>query len=196
MHTSDTPEIRGLVFNIQRYSLHDGPGIRTTVFLKGCPLECTWCCNPESQFPKAEISYVADKCIHCGRCIETCPYHAIDVTPDGLHTDWDICARECYKTQPDIFPCTIKCYSKAREKTGEWMNVDSVLQEVMKDTQVYRESGGGLTVSGGEPMTQYKFVTALFEKAKENWLHIAMETCGFALWENYEKVLPVTCYCI
>jgi pyruvate formate lyase activating enzyme len=189
MDNSQTSEIKGTIFNIQRYSLHDGPGIRTTVFLKGCPLHCSWCCNPESQFSPPQLSFVADKCIHCGKCMETCPYGAVTVTSEGVQTNWKICSETCYRTQPEIFPCTQKCYSKAREKTGNLLTVDTVLSEVMKDAQVYRESGGGLTVSGGEPMMQPLFVKSLAEKAKDNWLHVAMETCGFASWENYESVL-------
>lgn len=179
----------GLVFNLQRYSLHDGPGIRTTVFLKGCPLRCSWCCNPESQEARPELAYFEEKCIGCGRCVGLCPYGAISVTPQGLRTNWSVCARECYAAGLDAFPCTTKCYGKARDTLGRLMSVDEVMQEVMKDSQVYKESGGGLTLSGGEPMNQPAFALELTRAAKDNWLDVAMESCGFAPWQSFEEVL-------
>lgn len=189
MSEKQTVDLHGLVFNIQRYSLHDGPGIRTTVFLKGCPLACIWCCNPESQNAWPELAYLKDKCIGCLRCVELCPYKAIDATPDGLETDWSICERECHRNGSYPFPCMLKCYGKARDIMGRLMTVDEVMGEIMKDAEAYRESGGGLTVSGGEPMSQVPFLKSLFSSAKENYLNIAMETCGFASWRSYEAVL-------
>jgi pyruvate formate lyase activating enzyme len=179
-----------MVFDIQRWSLHDGPGIRTIVFLKGCPLRCTWCCNPESQAPHAELGFFVDKCIGCRRCVELCPHGAISTSDDGLRTDWNVCRQECYDAAAGSFLCTAKCYSKARRAIGEMMSVDQVMDEVMKDSDIYRQSGGGITLSGGEPISQYEFALELAQAAKENWLQVAMESCGFAPWSSYQTVLP------
>ncbi len=181
----------GNVFDIQRWSLHDGPGIRTIVFFKGCPLRCRWCCNPESQAPHAELAFFANKCIGCNRCIDLCPNGAISrLAPQGLRTDWEVCRRTCYQSPADAFPCTAKCYSKARHTIGTLMSVSDVMAEVLKDGELYRQSGGGLTFSGGEPMSQPGFALELARAAQENWLPITLETCGFAPWESYAHVLP------
>lgn len=140
---------RGLVFDIQRWSLHDGPGIRTIVFLKGCPLSCSWCCNPESQSRQQEMAFFPDKCISCHRCVELCPNGAITLTPEGMRTDWSICRRTCYVQDVSPFPCTAKCYSKARSTLGRLMSVEEIMAEVMKDGELYRQGGGGMTLSGG-----------------------------------------------
>jgi pyruvate formate lyase activating enzyme len=189
MTSVDAAEPSGLVFNIQRYSIHDGPGIRTTVFLKGCPLRCDWCCNPESQTRGPQLAFFAEKCIGCGRCIDLCPHGAIRRTKEGPVTNWKVCERECYKAGLAAFPCAAKCYGKARDVMGRRMGVDDVICEVMKDCDVYNESGGGLSLSGGEPMMQPEFALALARAAKENWISVAIETCGFAPWSSYEAVL-------
>jgi pyruvate formate lyase activating enzyme len=181
---------RGMVFDIQRWSLHDGPGIRTIVFLKGCPLRCTWCCNPESQAPHAELALFADKCIGCHRCIALCPHGAISATARGLQTDWSVCRSTCYNATASSFPCTAKCYSKARRAIGGMISVDEVMTEVLKDSGIYGQGGGGMTLSGGEPMSQCDFARDLAQAAKENWLQVAMETCGFAPWSSYQEILP------
>jgi pyruvate formate lyase activating enzyme len=179
----------GLVFNIQRYSIHDGPGIRTAVFLKGCPLRCEWCCNPESQDARPQLAFIADKCIDCGRCIALCPHGAVTGEPGGPVTDWAVCARECLAAELDAFPCAAKCFGKARDRIGVRMGIEEVMAEVMKDARIYAESGGGLTVSGGEPLAQARFVAALVRAAKGEWLHVAIETCGHAPWKAFEEVL-------
>ena len=184
-----TDQVRGRVFDVQRWSLQDGPGIRTTVFLKGCSLACKWCANPESWLGYPEMAFFSDKCITSGRCAKRCPLGAIAMTEDGPVTDWSICRSKCYGKVDAPYPCTEQCYSKARETIGQDMTVGEVLKEVLKDSGIYEESGGGMTVSGGEPLYQSVFLTELLRQAKANWIHTAIETCGYASWRAYESVL-------
>ncbi|PLR86722.1 glycyl-radical enzyme activating protein [Bacillus canaveralius] len=177
------------IFNIQRWSLHDGPGIRTVVFLKGCPLRCLWCCNPESQESYSEMAYFKDQCIGSGRCIKSCPHGAITLSGDSYITDYSKCIEHCYNREEPPYKCTVNCWSQARKTIGNSMSVSKVLNEVLKDSLMYKQSGGGVTVSGGEPMSQFSFVKELLQQCKENWLHTAMETCGFSRWENYEEIM-------
>jgi len=163
----------GLVFNLMRFSLHDGPGIRTTVFLKGCPLHCRWCHNPESQSSKPEILYVGERCILCGDCVLACQHGALDLTLDRqlLHHP-ELCQR-CGE-------CVEACPSAARQLAGRRMTVAEVLAEVLKDQVFYDESGGGITISGGEPLRQAEFVEALLAACKIRQMHTVLDTCGFA----------------
>lgn len=177
------------IFDIQRWSLHDGPGIRTVVFFKGCPLRCLWCCNPESQESYTEIAYFKDKCISCSRCIKECPYGAIIASEHGYSTNFDVCIEKCYGTQAPPYQCTSKCYAKARKIIGTEMTVDEVLNEVLKDSLIYKQSGGGITVSGGEPMLQFEFLKELLKQCRGNHIHTAMETCAFIKGEKYEEIL-------
>lgn len=171
---------KGWVCDIQRFSLHDGPGIRTTVFLKGCPLKCVWCHNPESQSLLLEIAEFNDKCIGCGRCIEVCPEEAITKTRWSINRE--ICTR-CGK-------CAEMCPSGARKIIGEKMTVEDVLEEVKKDKVFYKNSGGGITLSGGEPLIQPLFSRELLRICKEENIHTAIETSGYANWSNFKKILP------
>jgi pyruvate formate lyase activating enzyme len=186
------PELpSGRVFDIQRWSLHDGPGIRTSVFLKGCPLRCNWCSNPESQDGHPELAYFVDNCIRCGRCVGLCPHGAITVQAGGMLTDRAICMAKCYRSNSfEPFACLARCYGGGRKQIGIMMSVQDVLREVTKDALIYEQSEGGVTFTGGEPMAQFDFLRALARASKEAWLHVAIETCGHAPWWKYEKVLP------
>lgn len=149
-----------VVFDIQKFSVHDGPGIRTTVFLKGCPLRCVWCHNPESHSAIPELFFHSEKCNSCGICVQGCPRHAHYFTPDGEHQfDRTLCT-VCGK-------CADLCPASALERCGKNMTVSEVLKEVDKDLPFYRDSGGGLTLSGGEPMMSFDFTLALLRGAKQ-----------------------------
>ncbi len=169
----------GTVFNIQKFSINDGPGIRTTVFMKGCPLNCLWCHNPESKSAKPEIFFDKRKCTGCRSC-EVCPYgcHVFTDTEHIFNREKCIACGKCAEV----------CFADALEIAGEKKTVDEVISEVMKDKDFYENSGGGMTLSGGEPMYQFEFTYELLKTAKENGLHTCIETCGFAKWEQYEKI--------
>ena len=185
----------GLVFNIQRWSIHDGPGVRTVVFLKGCPLRCTWCCNPESQEYCNELAFFKDKCIGCHTCIKNCPNGAVKLVDGVQQYDREICRTECYKKGLNSFPCTKECYGKALRPIAELKTVDQVMEEVMKDVGIYKESKvGGLTLSGGEMMSQPGFSLSLLKAAKKNNITTAIETCGVAKWDMYEEILKYVDY--
>jgi len=173
----------GMVFDIQKFSIHDGPGIRTTVFLKGCPLRCLWCHNPESQEREPEISFIPTKCVGCGHCFKACPENCHAMDPDhGRIFDRTRCRR--------CGACTERCYAKALEMIGREMSVEDVLADVEKDQPFYETSGGGVTVSGGEPLYQFEFTFALLQEAKRRGLHTCIETCGFAPFHRLERLAP------
>lgn len=170
---------KGLIFDIQRYSIHDGPGIRTLVFMKGCPLSCIWCCNPESQSPSQEIMVTPNKCIGCKRCIEVCPTGAAEKKdPVEAHQLCVVCGK-----------CVKACPSTARQLAGRYMSLEEVMKEVEKDFPFYQRSGGGMTVTGGEPLMQADFVRMLLKSCQEKGIHTAIETCGYAEWEDFKNVL-------
>lgn len=176
-------DLNAIVFDIQKFSIHDGPGIRTTVFLKGCPLRCVWCHNPESWRPEPELLFTAAKCSGCRRCAEVCPAGVHSFTADGRHElDRAACVR-CGK-------CVELCPAEALELCGRSFTVEEVMAEVRKDCIFYENSGGGMTLSGGEPMMQFDFLHALLRLAHKAGLHICLETCGFAAWKQYETILP------
>lgn len=181
----DNPMIhlKGTVFDIQKCSVHDGPGIRTTVFLKGCPLDCLWCHNPESKFPKPQLMLYTAKCIGCGECVLACPDGLHAFSADGTHLiDRKHCLR-CGK-------CETVC-TGALHLCGRKMSVDEVMTEVLKDKLFYDNSGGGITLSGGEPLMQAEFALALLTEAKRHELHTAIETSGFAKWETLKAFAEV-----
>uniref|UniRef100_A0A7C2K2L7 Glycyl-radical enzyme activating protein n=1 Tax=candidate division WOR-3 bacterium TaxID=2052148 RepID=A0A7C2K2L7_UNCW3 len=175
--------IRGMIFNIQRYSIHDGPGIRTTVFMKKCPLRCFWCQNPESQNERVELFFYQDKCTGCGRCVEICTQKAIEIYEGVARTN-----RERCKGPDKCGKCVEVCPNAARSIIGRMMSANEVFQEVKKDMIFYEASGGGVTLSGGEPLAQAEFAEAILKLCKEVGLHTAIDTCGYAKWENIEKV--------
>ena len=174
-------EMEGVLFNIQRYSLHDGPGIRTIPFFKGCPLSCKWCSNPESQHPKPELIFKKSDCIRCGKCIEACKQQALSVS-NAFFIDRERCI-QCGK-------CTQVCPTQALEMKGKRMTVADVMRELQKEENLYRRSGGGITLSGGEPLAQPDFARELLKACKEKGWHTAMETTGFTTPEVIADVFP------
>ena len=181
-----TAKTKGRVFNIQRYSIHDGGGIRTLVFLKGCPLRCLWCCNPESQKSKPELGFIESRCVGssaCGApCLSVCSLQAIHLSGGGKPAIDRKTCDACGK-------CAEACGKDALKVVGREMTVDEVMAEVEKDRAFYRRSGGGLTVGGGEPLAQYEFAAGLLEAAQAAYLHTALETSGHAPWSHLETVL-------
>jgi pyruvate formate lyase activating enzyme len=174
---------QGLVFNIQRFSLHDGPGIRDLVFVKGCPLRCAWCFNPESQNAYPEISYNEARCIghdRCGRCLNECTEGAVISLNGGtVSIDRGLCTN-CGR-------CAAACPAEAIKVIGDYMPIDDIVKVAEEDTVFYSRSGGGITVSGGEPSTQPEFVCELLEKCRSRGMSTAVETCGYAQWEDIAK---------
>jgi pyruvate formate lyase activating enzyme len=174
----------GIIFDIQRFSLHDGPGIRTTVFFKGCPLKCLWCHNPESINPEIELAFYPYKCINCRSCILVCPTGALQNDDlKGKKYDREIC-QFCWK-------CAEACPGEALKVQGKRYTVEEVLTEVLRDLPFYKQSGGGVTLSGGEPTFQFDFCLALLKDCKENNISTALDTSGFVPWERLERLLPL-----
>lgn len=159
----------GMVFNVMHYALHDGPGIRTVVFLKGCPLACQWCHNPESQERSAQLMIMAERCIGCGDCVEACPAGAA-VLVDGVPGATDACTA--------CGACVDVCLARARTMAGGMMSVEGVMSEVMRDRVFFEESGGGVTFSGGEPFAQSAFLRGLLEACTLEGISTAVETSG------------------
>lgn len=180
--------VSGVIFNIQKFSIHDGPGIRTLVFFKGCPLSCLWCCNPESQSPQPEHGYHPEKCFGCGRCVQRCSKGVLSLREDrSLEIRRGQCAGECPS-------CEKFCPDKALVFYGKRQTVDEVLKVVEQDALFYTRSGGGLTVSGGEPFMQPAFLLALLKEARRRRIHTAMETSGFAPEQTFLAVMPYLDY--
>jgi len=176
--------MKGLVFDIKRFAVHDGPGIRTTVFLKGCSLRCFWCQNPEGLNYKQEIMFYPERCIACGNCVSICPQNA-HLIRNGMHIYFrDRCA-ECMK-------CVETCYAGALQVAGKWMTVDEVMKVVLIDKKFYEVSNGGVTLSGGDPVIQHDFSYVLLKRCKSEGLHTAIETAANCRWEIIEKLLEFT----
>jgi len=172
----------GMIFDIQKFSIHDGPGIRTTVFLKGCPLRCLWCHNPEGVSPHRQVSFTPDRCIGCGYCFQHCPRGLHKMVDEKHVLEREGCA-VCGK-------CAEACYAEALEVIGREASVEEVVEEVLRDKPFYETSGGGMTLSGGEPLLQIDFTEALLKRAKELGLHCCVETSGFGAFENLARIAP------
>lgn len=176
--------MEGTIFNIQRFSLYDGPGVRTVVFLKGCPLRCVWCHNPESYLARPQVMYNPDRCIGCGECVAACPKNC-HTLEQGLHgLDRTSCI--------DCCACAENCYTLALTRVGQSQTADQVLETVLQDKKNYDATGGGLTLSGGEPLAQATFSAELLKKARENGIHTCLETSGFGSWEKLQKLAEYT----
>jgi pyruvate formate lyase activating enzyme len=179
-------ELHGLVFDIRKFSLHDGPGIRTTVFFKGCPLNCWWCHNPESQSPAPEVMLWESRCIHCGTCVSTCAVEAAGMTTDAqtgstLPTiDRDVCT-VCGS-------CVAACAADARQIVGARMTVSEVMSQIERDVAFFEESGGGVTFSGGEPLSQRPFLAELLKACKALEIHTTLDTSGYAPWKTVDSI--------
>ncbi len=169
-----------VLFNIQKFSIHDGAGIRTTVFFKGCPLHCLWCHNPESQRYERELMYYADRCVHCGACAAACPKGAI--SPD-IVTDRTVCDGCGF--------CTSYCLYNAREQVGYQKDPEDLIEEILKDAPFYEVSGGGVTLSGGEPLAQdMDYIEEICRRLKRRGYRVDIDTCGHVPYDHFARILP------
>ncbi len=178
------PQPTGLVFSVDRNVVDDGPGIRTTVFLKGCPLRCVWCHSPQSQSKEQQLLFIENRCIACGACVEICPKDAQEISGTARRILWERC--------DDCGECARVCPPMALEMAGEWMTVEQIMDIVRRDTVYYKNSGGGVTFSGGEALAQPEFLAACLERSKQEGIHTAVDTSGFAQWSVFERILPHT----
>jgi len=183
MHTT-ADNHHGTIFNIQRFSIHDGPGIRTTVFLKGCNLRCLWCHNPESVQRQPQIQFYIEKCLGCGACAVVCPQHA-HIFENGRHVFLREECRVCGA-------CVVECFSDALVLSGENYSVNDVVAEIQKDQEYFRASGGGVTFSGGEPLLQPAFLAEVLSECKRFGLHCAVDTAGNVPWTTFLAIAPLT----
>jgi len=171
---------KGMIFDVKKFAIDDGPGIRTTIFFKGCPLRCWWCHNPEGQLPRHELMYRRMRCNNCAECIRICPDRAISRLSNGISISRDDC-NLCGK-------CCQQCPTEALAIVGKEVSLDEVLKEIDKDSVFYDESEGGVTVSGGEPLLQLDFLNALLKECKERNIRTAIDTCGYASHETVDKI--------
>jgi len=177
--------ISGIIFDIKRYAIHDGPGIRTTIFMKGCPLSCWWCHNPEGISPKPELIYFEYKCIHCHTCVKVCPENAISFDENEIqHVDREKCT--------GCGVCASACPTSALRLVGRVITVEELLTEIEKDIKLYDDSDGGVTFSGGEPLSQPKFLVESLKELKKRYIHTTIDTSGYAPKEVLKQILPHT----
>ncbi len=174
----------GIILEIQRMSTEDGPGIRTTVFFKGCSLKCAWCHNPESISIKPEIHWIGSRCIGCRTCLKTCRLNALSLDERGMRIDRSVCT--------GCGDCTEACPSTAMELLGHAWELDALIAELIKDQAYFEASSGGITISGGEPTMQTTFAAALLQGIKARGIHTALDTCGQCPWKSLETLLPFT----
>jgi glycyl-radical enzyme activating protein len=173
---------KAIIFDIQRSSVHDGPGIRTTVFFKGCPLDCLWCHNPESHARSQQLFYLYDKCTQCGKCVQVCESNVHQLN-NGTHTiNYNTC-KHCGK-------CVEECNSSALKIVGTEMSVDEIMDIVIADIDFYKSSNGGISLSGGEPLQHFSFLLELLESCKETGINTCLETSGFTSSEKFNEILP------
>lgn len=173
--------MNGRIFNIQKFSLHDGPGIRTVVFFKGCPLRCRWCSNPESQSFDKEILCDHQKCTRCLSCVKHCPHQAISLIDNNIHIDSNKCTK--------CLSCISICPNHALSVEGEDKSIDEIMKVIMQDFDFYIESNGGVTISGGEALSQSSFVVDLINACKDNDINVAMETTGYSDLNTFKNVI-------
>lgn len=177
--------MEGYIFDIKHFAVHDGPGIRTTVFLKGCPLKCVWCHNPESISNKKQLGYIEHKCVNCGRCTLVCPNGAHYVDENNVHRFNREKCKVCGL-------CVDACYGKNLILYGKNATVDEIIDELLEDKDFYDSSNGGVTLSGGECLMQPSFCAELLERLKKEGIHTAVDTCGFVSKDALDKVMPHT----
>ncbi|WP_232054759.1 glycyl-radical enzyme activating protein [Thermococcus sp. 2319x1] len=177
--------VKGIIFDIKRYAIHDGPGIRTTIFMKGCPLRCWWCHNPEGISPKPDIMYFSFKCIHCHTCVKACPENAVSFDENEIqHIDREKC------TGCGI--CAELCPTNALRLVGKVVTVEELIREIEKDIKFHDSSNGGVTFSGGEPLFQPKFLKETLKECKRRYIHTTVDTSGYAPTKVMEEVIPYT----
>ncbi len=172
--------MKGIIFDISQNAIYDGPGIRSVIFFKGCPLNCEWCHNPESLKLKPQMSYFQERCVKCGSCVKVCPNNALQLTEQGINRDENLCSL-CAK-------CVDACPNQVMEIIGKEMSVGEIVEKILRDKLFYDNSGGGVTISGGEATMQSDFLFELLGALKDQGIHTALETCGYFNKDLIEKL--------
>lgn len=179
----DSDNIKGTIFKIKRFAVHDGPGIRTAVFLKGCPLNCIWCHSPEGIDQKISIWYNINNCILCGKCVESCPQQALEMSTESTRSI-QICRNACQLSGE----CAAVCPTGAIQFNGETKSVFEIVEEILKDKLFYENSGGGITITGGEPLFQPEFTLSILKNCRKNKIHTSIETSLFCERDVLERI--------